>query len=151
METLGSNTSWSGGQSTLGAGRCGPLEVQVKGGWHRVLASLEGQYLSLSLYDTGEVASTAIHSNGGTLKSENGTGSGEYNNGMPSPNSTLQNGNGGGPSSVAMSPDVRSVRVVKTETHGLGVSIKGGKENNMPVIISKIFKVCTDGIITKVL
>jgi len=40
-----------------------------------------------------------------------------------------------------MSPDVRMVRVVKTETHGLGVSIKGGKENNMPVIISKIFKV----------
>lgn len=24
---------------------------------------------------------------------------------------------------------------------GLGVSIKGGRENNMPVIISKIFKV----------
>jgi len=55
MDTLGSNTSWSGGHSTLGAGRCGPLEVLVKGGWHRVLASLEGNYLSLSLYDTHEV------------------------------------------------------------------------------------------------
>jgi hypothetical protein len=41
-----------------------------------------------------------------------------------------------------MSGEVRLVRVVKTETHGLGVSIKGGRENNMPVIISKIFKVC---------
>ena len=34
----------------------------------------------------------------------------------------------------------RLVRVVKTETSGLGISIKGGKENKMPILISKIFK-----------
>jgi hypothetical protein len=34
----------------------------------------------------------------------------------------------------------RSVRVVKTDSSGLGISIKGGKENKMPILISKIFK-----------
>lgn len=33
----------------------------------------------------------------------------------------------------------RLVRVIKTETSGLGISIKGGKENKMPILISKIF------------
>ncbi|XP_051562575.1 alpha-1-syntrophin-like [Myxocyprinus asiaticus] len=34
----------------------------------------------------------------------------------------------------------RTVRVTKQEVGGLGISIKGGKENNMPILISKIFK-----------
>ena len=34
----------------------------------------------------------------------------------------------------------RIVRVNKTDTSGLGVSIKGGRENKMPILISKIFK-----------
>ncbi|XP_053568704.1 alpha-1-syntrophin [Bombina bombina] len=34
----------------------------------------------------------------------------------------------------------RTVRVVKQEVGGLGVSIKGGRENKMPILISKIFK-----------
>jgi hypothetical protein len=34
----------------------------------------------------------------------------------------------------------RHVHIVKTETNGLGISIKGGKENKMPILISKIFK-----------
>ncbi|XP_075033637.1 alpha-1-syntrophin [Mixophyes fleayi] len=34
----------------------------------------------------------------------------------------------------------RTVRVVKQEAGGLGVSIKGGRENKMPILISKIFK-----------
>ena len=34
----------------------------------------------------------------------------------------------------------RLVRVTKTGSSGLGVSIKGGRENKMPIIISKIFK-----------
>lgn len=33
----------------------------------------------------------------------------------------------------------RSVHVVKTDSSGLGVSIKGGRENKMPILISKIF------------
>ncbi|KAG8446291.1 hypothetical protein GDO86_013936 [Hymenochirus boettgeri] len=34
----------------------------------------------------------------------------------------------------------RTVRVVKQDAGGLGVSIKGGRENKMPILISKIFK-----------
>lgn len=34
---------------------------------------------------------------------------------------------------------VRRVRVVKQESGGLGISIKGGRENRMPILISKIF------------
>uniref|UniRef100_UPI00358FDC75 beta-2-syntrophin-like n=1 Tax=Myxine glutinosa TaxID=7769 RepID=UPI00358FDC75 len=33
----------------------------------------------------------------------------------------------------------RLVRVVKQEAGGLGISIRGGRENNMPVVISRIF------------
>ncbi|KAM8892025.1 beta-2-syntrophin [Spinachia spinachia] len=45
---------------------------------------------------------------------------------------------------VPASPDgsseaVRKVRVVKQESGGLGISIKGGRENRMPILISKIF------------
>ena len=34
----------------------------------------------------------------------------------------------------------RLVRVIKSDNNGLGISIKGGKENKMPILISKIFK-----------
>uniref|UniRef100_A0A1I7XN38 PDZ domain-containing protein n=1 Tax=Heterorhabditis bacteriophora TaxID=37862 RepID=A0A1I7XN38_HETBA len=34
----------------------------------------------------------------------------------------------------------RTVRVVKYDGNGLGISIKGGRDNNIPIIISKIFK-----------
>ncbi len=34
----------------------------------------------------------------------------------------------------------RCVQVIKQEVGGLGISIKGGKENKMPILISKIFK-----------
>jgi hypothetical protein len=34
----------------------------------------------------------------------------------------------------------RYVRVIKTDQSGLGISVKGGCENKMPILISKIFK-----------
>lgn len=34
----------------------------------------------------------------------------------------------------------RTVHVIKADSSGLGVSIKGGRENKMPILISKIFK-----------
>ncbi|XP_012684859.1 alpha-1-syntrophin [Clupea harengus] len=34
----------------------------------------------------------------------------------------------------------RTVRVTKQDVGGLGISIKGGRENKMPILISKIFK-----------
>ena len=38
-----------------------------------------------------------------------------------------------------------SVKVTKEAGQGLGISIKGGRENKMPILISKIFKVSHDG------
>ena len=33
------------------------------------------------------------------------------------------------------------MKIIKTQTgQGLGISIKGGRENRMPILISKIFK-----------
>ncbi|OXB61522.1 hypothetical protein ASZ78_013955 [Callipepla squamata] len=40
----------------------------------------------------------------------------------------------------AVSNKKRCVKVLKQELGGLGISIKGGKENKMPILISKIFK-----------
>lgn len=36
--------------------------------------------------------------------------------------------------------DLVQVRVIKSENNGLGISIKGGRENRMPILISKIFR-----------
>lgn len=36
--------------------------------------------------------------------------------------------------------DKRLVRISKADQNGLGISIKGGRENKMPILISKIFK-----------
>ena len=40
-----------------------------------------------------------------------------------------------------LSADKRVVRVFKEDKSGLGISIKGGRENRMPILISKIFQV----------
>ena len=139
MDTMESNTStsrshqsqYSTGRSTLGAGRCGPLEVLIKGQWHRILASIEGQYLCLSLYDLEEIpGSSGV--NGGPTNGSNGCGT---ENGTPNENGTT------GSSESTTPSEARLIRVVKTEKNGLGISIKGGRENRMPILISKIFKV----------
>ena len=36
--------------------------------------------------------------------------------------------------------EIRRIRIDKTSEDNYGISIKGGKENNMPIFISKIFK-----------
>ncbi len=143
MDTMESNTStsrsqWSTGRSTLGAGRCGPLEVLIKGQWHRILASLEGQYLCLSLYDLEDLpGNNGVNGHNGNGNGPSGSGSGSSENGAGG--TPLENGTGSGDSSTPS--EARLIRVVKTEKNGLGISIKGGRENRMPILISKIFKV----------
>uniref|UniRef100_A0A0V0G9Q3 Putative syntrophins type gamma n=3 Tax=Triatominae TaxID=70999 RepID=A0A0V0G9Q3_TRIDM len=106
-----------------GFGRSGVLETQVRGQWYRVIVTLEEEYLSISLDDSYE-NSTALN---GTLNN---------NNTLDSASGTLENIEV--PDSVANTK--RVVRVVKSDNNGLGISIKGGKENKMPILISKIFK-----------
>lgn len=59
-----------------------------------------------------------------------------------SPGSSFGSKQGEFPAPVSLdgsSEAVRKVRVVKQESGGLGISIKGGRENRMPILISKIF------------
>ncbi|KAI4878888.1 hypothetical protein NFI96_015991 [Prochilodus magdalenae] len=79
----------------------------------------------------------------GKLGRDNGTMSdfGSPGSGYGSPGSSFSSRHGDGSASFDSSPaeSVRRVRVVKQESGGLGISIKGGRENRMPILISKIF------------
>ncbi|XP_036068422.1 beta-2-syntrophin [Oryzias melastigma] len=72
----------------------------------------------------------------------NGTNSdfGSPGSSYGSPGSSFGSRHGDFPAGVDGSSEaVRKVRVVKQESGGLGISIKGGRENRMPILISKIF------------
>ncbi|XP_061864977.1 alpha-1-syntrophin [Colius striatus] len=101
------------------APRTGLLELRGPGGqWLRVLLTLAEDVLGVSPTDGPGPAA----------------GPGE------APAAQL---NGGDPSSAvpeALANIRRTVRVVKQDVGGLGISIKGGRENKMPILISKIFK-----------
>ena len=96
-------------------GRSGLLEVYIRAQWARVYVFLDEESLVLSL-DDGD--STPML---GTNEKD-------------APKSDQL------PESIA--GQKRSISVVKEESNGLGISIKGGRENKMPILISKIFKVC---------
>ncbi|XP_040190469.1 beta-2-syntrophin [Rana temporaria] len=97
------------------ASRSGLVELLLQDHWVRVQADLSGESLRL----TSEEEPAAV--NGLSNDSESG---------LDSPGPRL-------PPDSSPEP-VRRVRVVK-ESGGLGISIKGGQENRMPVLISKIF------------
>ncbi|XP_037088407.1 beta-1-syntrophin-like isoform X2 [Pollicipes pollicipes] len=86
------------------------LEVLIQDQWYGANACLEGDYLSLTLDD--------VHDN-------------SVNNNDSSPTDDVPD---------AVANHKRTVVVNKQENSGLGISIKGGKENKMPILISKIFK-----------
>ncbi|XP_068632482.1 beta-1-syntrophin [Battus philenor] len=116
------NGGSSGGSESPNAkcARSGLLETLVRGVWYRVHCSLEDDYLSVSL-DDGYDATTTLN---GTLN----------NNNVETPNSDFTE------VPEAIANQKRLVQVVKSDNNGLGISIKGGIENNMPILISKIFK-----------
>ncbi|XP_012226941.1 beta-1-syntrophin isoform X2 [Linepithema humile] len=115
-----SSTTTTTGASSSASGRAGVLETQVRGQWYRVFVSLEDDYLSISLDESCE------------------TGNNVLNNGNINNNNVDSLNDPDVPDSVANQK--RVVRVVKSDNNGLGISIKGGKENKMPILISKIFK-----------
>uniref|UniRef100_A0A8C9EGB1 Beta-2-syntrophin n=1 Tax=Pavo cristatus TaxID=9049 RepID=A0A8C9EGB1_PAVCR len=112
---------WRGGAERRGGGgmavwtrasKAGLLELLLRERWVRVAAELSGEALSL----TAEPGEPTPGLNGVA------NGSGEW-----------------GGAEAAVPGCVRRVRVVKAEAGGLGISIKGGRENRMPVLISRIF------------
>nr|XP_002662604.4 alpha-1-syntrophin [Danio rerio] len=102
--------------------KSGLLELRVTvHHWIRVLATLTGDTFTVSPGETAE----------------------ESASNSPAPGAAVN----GDPANLSASPvpDTitnvkRTVRVTKQEVGGLGISIKGGKENKMPILISKIFK-----------
>lgn len=101
-----------------GMPRSGAFEVFLRQQWCPVSVTLHEESLTLTLTENPDQSAAA---NGSV---DNGHG--------------LTNGNADLPDSIT--GQKRFVRVVKEEQHGLGISIKGGRENRMPILISKIFK-----------
>ncbi|KAL2308689.1 hypothetical protein Nmel_001749 [Mimus melanotis] len=123
----------AGGGGGGRAQRSGWLEVLVRERWHKVLANLSGEALVLSGEERPDgAAHNGLGGDGTACRGAEG---------------------GGGPAAVrtaftdppeqvpeTISNKKRCVKVLKQELGGLGISIKGGKENKMPILISKIFK-----------
>ncbi|XP_042214506.1 beta-1-syntrophin-like isoform X2 [Homarus americanus] len=84
----------------------------VGGTWHQARLTLEADHLFVTLTDLDDL-------------------------------SNLQGSDGEtGPSDVPepIASQKRVVQICKSDNNGLGISIKGGRENKMPILISKIFK-----------
>lgn len=91
--------------------RRGFLEVLVKDEWYKVEVRLEEESIGITLTEK-------LDGEEGNGMSEGEEGRGEW---------------------IPSTYPRRKVRVVKEEGSGLGISIKGGRENCMPILISKIF------------
>lgn len=147
-----------------GTARCGVLETRVRGAWYRVTVTLESDYLSVSLDETcepidqtttlngtlgsnhsgnngssGSLPSSGIGGNGVSSLNSDETNNSEYLNNN---NNSADNGAGAEICDVPyeVANQKRHVRITKSDNNGLGISIKGGRENRMPILISKIFR-----------
>ncbi|XP_045901030.1 beta-1-syntrophin [Micropterus dolomieu] len=122
-----------------GVHKSGFAEVLVRERWHKVLVKVNEEALTLSCEESSgnDNANDNVNSNGvtnGSYLDNNNTNS---NNGQ-----TVRTAFTDLPERVpeAIANRKRCVKVTKQEVGGLGISIKGGKENKMPILISKIFK-----------
>lgn len=95
--------------------KTGRLEVWAKEEWHPATVSLNGD--AGCLYITLETPSTTSQS---SREDSPVVSADQYRD--------------------SLANQKRVVRIVKSENTGLGISIKGGRENRMPILISKIFK-----------
>ena len=86
-------------------------QVCIQDQWYSATVGMEGDYLSVTLDDVTDNM---------------------VNNNDSSPTDDVPD---------AVANHKRTVVINKPENSGLGISIKGGKENKMPILISKIFKV----------
>jgi len=107
-----------------GLPRSGLYEVYIRQQWCKVFVTLNEDSLTLTLDENPENIG-ALNNSDDTQRS-NGTSTNAQDRETKLPDS--------------IAGQKRLVRVVKEEQNGLGISIKGGKENKMPILISKIFK-----------
>ncbi|KAF7665959.1 hypothetical protein LDENG_00125990 [Lucifuga dentata] len=130
----------TGVSGATGVQKSGFLEVLVREQWHKVLVNLNEETLTLICEDTSvnDNVTDTVNSNGvtnGAYLNNNNTNS---NNGPQTVRTAFTDLPETVPEAIANRK--RCVKVTKQEVGGLGISIKGGKENKMPILISKIFK-----------
>ena len=143
--------------AAAGVAKSGLLEVLAKDQWCRVLATLDEESLTISLED-GNESNGGVSNGGGShtgvnnsdhINSGGGGGStggsstgslGRHGDSLPRHSDYMQHYHGHDTIPDNIANHKRVIKVVKQEVGGLGISIKGGKENKMPIIISKIFK-----------
>uniref|UniRef100_A0A3Q3W4N3 Uncharacterized protein n=1 Tax=Mola mola TaxID=94237 RepID=A0A3Q3W4N3_MOLML len=120
-------------------GISGFAEVLVRQRWHKVLIDLNEEALALSCKEERGEPGDAVSAKGGV---PNGSyldnSNANSNNGHPTVRAALTALPERVPEAIANRK--RCVKVAKQEIGGLGISIKGGKENKMPILISKIFR-----------
>ncbi|KAL7392946.1 hypothetical protein ABVT39_004299 [Epinephelus coioides] len=130
----------TGVSGATGVQKSGFVEVWVRERWHKVLVNLNEEALTLSCEEScvNDSVNENVSSNGVTNGSYLDNNNANSNNGPQ----TVRNVFTDLPERVpeAIANRKRCVKVTKQEVGGLGISIKGGKENKMPILISKIFK-----------
>ncbi|KAK2844328.1 hypothetical protein Q5P01_010987 [Channa striata] len=123
-----------------GVQKSGFVEVLVREQWHKVLVNLNEEALTLSCERSNgsDEANDDVNSNGVSSGSYLDNDNANSNNGPRSARTAFTDVPERVPESIANRK--RCVKVSKQEIGGLGISIKGGKENKMPILVSKIFK-----------
>ena len=107
--------------------RTGHFEVYIRQQWCKVSVTLNDDSLILSLAEAPDKVSNSVSDGDASAQNANMSSiSGAKLDTPPVPDN--------------IPGQKRSVSVIKEEQNGLGISIKGGKENKMPILISKIFK-----------
>ncbi|XP_031154563.1 beta-1-syntrophin [Sander lucioperca] len=130
----------TGVSGASGVQKSGFVEVLVRERWHKVLVILNEEALTLSCEEScvNDNVNDNVNSNGvtnGSYLDNNNTNS---NNGPQTVRTAFTDLPERVPEAIANRK--RCVKVTKQEIGGLGISIKGGKENKMPILISKIFQ-----------
>lgn len=134
----------TGVSGASGVQKSGFAEVLVRESWHKVLVNLNEEALTLSCEESSggggvnDSVSDSVNSNGVTNGSYLDNNNANSNNGPQTVRTAFTDLPERVPEAIANRK--RCVKVAKQEIGGLGISIKGGKENKMPILISKIFK-----------
>ncbi|CAF5170385.1 unnamed protein product, partial [Rotaria magnacalcarata] len=100
------------------------VELYVRSKWIKASLALEDENLFIEYaHNKQDQPSPSVQLNNTSTNEEMPQTNGSTNNYTPD----------------TITSQKRTVKIVKPDNTGLGISIKGGRENRMPILISKIF------------
>ncbi|XP_054159174.1 beta-1-syntrophin-like isoform X2 [Oppia nitens] len=111
--------------------RAGYLEILVRHNWYKVMVRLDDNYLHITLDENFESMNAHLLNDTFNQTECNGNSVKDDSDGHSFVTPDL---------SDSLTHKRRIVRIQKSDSNGLGISIKGGRENKMPILVSKIFK-----------